>query len=123
MSFKNCTILHQIKNEEGNIIQHGTIIYKDEKDKIIKILIRAELEDTIVTDKKEFDFIIEGETLESMRSNLFSGIEKLLKEKASLNYTDWEKELSKLKEPTALILDDIQKITDELGIVNITSLS
>ena len=123
MSFKNCRILHAIKNAEGNIIQQGTIIYKDDKDKIMKILIRAKLEDTIVTDTKEFDFIIEGELLESIRSNLFSGIEKLLKEKASLNYTDWEKELSKLKEPTALILDSEQKVTDELGIVNITSLS
>ena len=67
-------------------------ITKDAQDKIIKIYLVAQLQDDSIVGTKEFDYVIDGGTLDEIRENLQDGMTKLLTEQSAQKHQEWVKE-------------------------------
>lgn len=117
--FLKATLLGEIKDED-KIIQSGSSITKDGTNKIISIHIYGQLEDDAIAEKKNFDFLIEGDTLDAIRGNIRAGVAVLFRQKAKLNYNDWMKDVvAKQRIITAITDDDV---STQFGIKEVTSL-
>ena len=119
--FKQATILHEIKDAEGKVTQACTTISRNGLNQIISIHIRARLEDDKLIKTKDCDFLIEGDQLAAIQGDIATGVQAILKEKAKVNYTDWQEDLAKTVS-SETILDTPQKVTDQFGVTKITKI-
>ena len=120
MTFIKASLLGKELDAQNNIIHNGCTVTKDGTNKTISIHIFGELEDSTTLERKQFDFLIEGDVLEGIRNDLNAGIATLFKSKAKLNYDDWIKDLAEQQKTTTEI--NKSDILTNFGITEITTL-
>ena len=121
MACKQCNLLYEIKDADGKVTQAGCVITRNALNAIISIRVQAQLEDTVLVDKKNFDFLIEGNELASIQGDIATGVQDILKTKAKTYYDDWQKDLAKTV-ATVTTLDTAKGITDNFGVDKITKI-
>lgn len=67
-------------------------VTKDAENKITRIYLVAQIQDDSIIGVKEFDYVIDGGTLDEVRGNLKEGITRLLKEQSAQKHGEWLKE-------------------------------
>lgn len=70
-------------------------ITKDAQNKITKIYLVSQIQDDAIVGIKDFDYVIDGGTLDEIRSNLKDGIQNLLKEQIRIKHQEWLEEAKK----------------------------
>jgi hypothetical protein len=96
----------ELKDAEGNITQSGTVIHRDGANDIKRVDLRFTLEDS-VGNKKQFQTILEGDTLAPIGNDLTStAFTNYFKKKSDEFFTDWQKDLDKASEPTPTVVED-----------------
>ena len=64
-------------------------VTKDAENKITRIYLVAQLQDDSIVGAKEFDYVIDGGTLDEIRGGLREGIKRLLKEQTVQKHQEW----------------------------------
>ena len=84
MSFLNCKIIKaDVTNQKGVPI---------------RIYIVAQLQDTSIAGVREFDYVIDGGTLDEIKDSLKTGIQNLLKQEAKKKHQEWTQEVTEKTE-------------------------
>mgnify|MGYP007031191812 CR=1 FL=1 len=90
---------------------------KDLDNKITKIYFVIEMQDDSLAAVKEFDYVIDGNTLEEIRGTLKLGVQNLIREQVKQKYPEWITEAQKLIEtksdltPAQIAVQFISEIT------------
>lgn len=75
-------------------------ITKDSHNTIMKIYVRVEMQDGDLVETKEFDYVVDGSTLDEIRGDLKIGVRNLIKQQIKQKYPEWISETQKLVETT-----------------------
>ena len=91
-----------------------------EKGQISRIYIVCQMQDSAVAGLREFDYVIDGFSLEEIRANFKEGIQRLLKEQVKMKHQEWVEEISNPPEITNELTP--AEIITQLGIDEIKTL-
>ena len=95
-------------------------ITRNAQNEITKIWMQVQMQDDSIAGVKEFDYVIDGGTLDEIRGDLKSGVLNLIKEQARTEHPKWLEETAQAVE-TKSELTPLQ-IKGQFGDDQITSL-
>ena len=75
---------------------------RDGSNKIIKIYLNLDIQDDSIVEPKAIDFVIDGGTLDEIRSNLKDGVMNLVKENVKQKYQEWMQEVGNIEQKSDL---------------------
>ena len=96
-----------------------TELMKDGANKIQRIYLVVQIQDDAISGVKQFDYVIDGGTLEEIRGNLKAGALTLVREQVRAKHAEWVVEVSNA--PTTSDLTPAQ-IKNQFGNDEITKL-
>ena len=73
-------------------------ITRNAQNEITKIWMQVQMQDDSIAGVKEFDYVIDGGTLEEIRADLGTGVLNLVKEQARVEHPKWLEETAQAVE-------------------------
>jgi len=93
---------------------------RDGDNKITKIYLVIQMQDDAIVGTREFDYVIDGGTLDEIRGDLKAGLARLVKDQTRQKYQEWTEQIRATME-TKSDLTPLQ-IKIQLGINDILTL-